>query len=95
VWRMALPLATRKKAQDFIVSFGKTGEEKQMLIEMNNLTGFRKSSNLQLVPIADLEMFNARQRLTNDKQLSAEDRAQKIEEAIRRGTKLEMLLKRV
>jgi phosphonate transport system substrate-binding protein len=95
VWRMALPLATRKKAQDFIVSFGKTGEEKQMLIEMNNLTGFRKSSNLQLVPIADLEMFNARQRLTNDKQLSAEDRAQKIEEAIKRGTKLEMLLKRV
>jgi phosphonate transport system substrate-binding protein len=95
VWRLALPLATRKKAQDFIVSFGKTGEEKQMLREMNNLTGFRKSSNLQLVPIADLEMFNARQRLTNDKQLSSEDRAQKIEEAIRRGTKLEMLLKRV
>jgi phosphonate transport system substrate-binding protein len=50
---------------------------------------------LQLVPIADLEMFNARQRLSNDKQLSSEDRAQKIEEAIRRGTKLEMLLKRV
>ncbi len=95
VWRLALPLATRKKAQDFIVSFGKTGEEKQMLREMNNLTGFRKSSNLQLVPIADLEMFNARQRLTNDKQMSPEERAQKIEEAIRRGTKLEMLLKRV
>ncbi len=95
VWRMALPLATRKKAQDFIVSFGKTGEEKQMLREMNNLTGFRKSSNLQLVPIADLEMFNARQRLINDKQLSPEDRAQKIEEVIKRGTRLEFLLKRV
>ncbi len=95
VWRLALPLATRKKAQDFIVSFGKTGEEKQMLRDMNNLTGFRKSSNLQLAPIADLEMFNTRQRLTNDKQLNPEERAQKIDEAIRRGTKLEMLLKRV
>jgi phosphonate transport system substrate-binding protein len=95
IWRLALPLATRKKAQDFIVSFGKTGEEKQMLREMNNLTGFRKSSNLQLVPIADLEMFNARQRLVNDKQLSAEERSQKIEEVIKRGTRLEMLLKRV
>lgn len=95
VWRLALPVATRKKAQDFIVSFGKTGEEKQMLREMNNLTGFRKSSNLQLVPIADLEMFNARQRLVNDKQLSADERAQKIEEVIKRGTRLELLLKRV
>jgi phosphonate transport system substrate-binding protein len=95
VWRLALPLATRKKAQDFIVSFGKTGEEKQMLREMNNLTGFRKSSNLQLVPIADLEMFNARQRLVNDKNLSTEERAKKIEEVIKRGTRLEFLLKRV
>jgi phosphonate transport system substrate-binding protein len=95
VWRLALPLATRKKAQDFIVAFGKTGEEKQMLREMNNLTGFRKSSNLQLVPIADLEMFNARQRLINDKQLTAEERSQKIEEVIKRGTRLEFLLKRV
>jgi phosphonate transport system substrate-binding protein len=95
VWRLSLPLATRKKAQDFLVSFGKTGEEKQMLRDMNNLTGFRKSSNLQLVPIADLEMFNARQRLVNDKQLSLEERNQKIEEVIKRGTRLELLLKRV
>jgi phosphonate transport system substrate-binding protein len=95
VWRLALPVATRKKAQDFIVSFGKTGEEQQMLREMNNLTGFRKSSNLQLVPIADLEMFNARQRLVNDTKLSSEERSQKIDEVIKRGTRLEFLLKRV
>jgi phosphonate transport system substrate-binding protein len=95
VWRLALPLATRKKAQDFIVSFGKTGEEKQMLIEMNNLTSFRKSSNLQLVPIADLEMFNARQRVVNDTKLSPEERAAKIDEIIKRGTKLEYFLKRL
>jgi phosphonate transport system substrate-binding protein len=95
VWRLALPSATRKKAQDFIISFGRTGEEKEMLRDMNNLTGFRKSSNLQLVPIADLEMFNARQRLVNDKQLSNDERTQKIEEVIKRGTRLEMLLKRV
>lgn len=95
VWRLSLPLATRKRAQNFIVAFGTTGEEKQMLREMNNLTGFRKSSNLQLVPIADLEMFNARQRLVNDKQLSNEERNQKIEAVIKRGTRLEFLLKRV
>lgn len=95
IWRLALPIATRKKAQDFIVSFGKTGEEKQMLRDMNNLTGFRKSSNLQLVPIADLEMFNARQRLVNDKNLTAEERTNKIDEIIKRGTRLEFLLKRV
>jgi phosphonate transport system substrate-binding protein len=95
VWRLTLPLATRKKAQDFIVSFGQTDAERQTLQDMNNLTGFRKSSNLQLVPIADLEMFNARQRLMNDPQLSAQDRTQKIDEIIKRSTRLEFLLKRV
>lgn len=55
-----------------------------MLREMNNLTGFRKSSNLQLVSIAHLEMFNACQRLTNDKPMSAEEHTQKIGEVLKR-----------
>jgi hypothetical protein len=40
-------------------------------------------------------MFNARQRLVNDKNLTAEERTNKIDEIIKRGTRLEFLLKRV
>jgi phosphonate transport system substrate-binding protein len=93
VWRLALPIDLRKKVQDFIVAFGKDDEEKAILKDMNNLTAFRKSGNSQLLNVADIEGFNARQRLINDTTLSAAERATKIEEVIKRGSKLEFLLK--
>jgi phosphonate transport system substrate-binding protein len=93
VWRLALPLEFRKKVQDFVVNFGKDDAEKAILKDMNNLTSFRRSGNSQLLNVADIEGFNARQRLINDAALSAEDRARKIEEVIKRGSKLEFLLK--
>jgi phosphonate transport system substrate-binding protein len=93
VWCLALPVDFRKKVQDFIVAFGKDDEEKAILKDMNNLTAFRKSGNSQLLNVADIEGFNARQRLINDTTLSAAERATKIEEVIKRGSKLEFLLK--
>lgn len=93
VWRLALPLDFRKKVQEFIMTYGKDDEEKAVLKDMNNLTSFRRSGNSQLLNVADIEGFNARQRLINDTALSAEDRASKIEEVIKRSSKLEFLLK--
>jgi hypothetical protein len=49
--------------------------------------GFRKSSNAQLVMVADVEMFNARQRIINDTKLPADERVAKVDEAIKRGTR--------
>lgn len=95
VWRKSTSAVDRKKAQEFIVNFGRSAEERTFLKEMNNLTGLRKSSNMQLVPIADLEMFNARQRVMNDSKLTPDERTARIEEIIKRGSKLEFLLKRV
>ncbi len=93
VWRLALPLEFRKKVQDFIVSYGKNDEEKAVLKDMNNLTSFRRSGNSQLLNVADIEGFNARQRLVNDASLNAPERASKMEEVIKRGSRLEFLLK--
>ena len=45
------------------------------------------SRNAQLVMVADVEMFNARQRIINDTKTPAEERAAKVEEAIKRGTR--------
>ena len=95
LWRLAVPAALRKKVQDFCTNYGQTPAEKAVLKEMNNLTGFRKSSNKQLVTIADLEMFNARQSIVNDSKLSPDEREAKIQAVIKRGTKLELMLKRV
>lgn len=93
VWRLALPLGLRKSVQSFVLGFGKDEQERRILREMNNLSGFRKSGNSRLLTIADIEGFNARQRLVNDVSLSAEERAAKLEAVLQRGTRLEFLLK--
>jgi phosphonate transport system substrate-binding protein len=93
VWRLALPLEFRLKVQSFIMDYGKDDTEKAILKDMNNLTSFRKSGNSQLLNVADIEGFNARQRLVNDTSLNTEERAAKMEEVLKRGSKLEFLLK--
>jgi phosphonate transport system substrate-binding protein len=95
VWRTALPLDFRRKVQNFVVNYGKNDEEKAILMGMNELTNFRKSTNAQLVNIADIEGYNARQRLINDKTLSPEERDSKINEVLKRSSKLEFQLKQI
>lgn len=94
VWRNALSAESKRRIRNFVVNFGSGGaDEKQILEGVNSLSRFRPSSNLQLVPIADLEMFKARQAINNDKQLTAAERAQRIDEVIRRGSRIELRLK--
>jgi phosphonate transport system substrate-binding protein len=94
LWRNELPAALKQKIANFTFAFGSRGDdEKAVLWNINKLTAWRKSSNRQLVTVADLEMFNARQRIMNDPQLSAEQRLQKVDEVTRRGSRLELMLK--
>ena len=95
IWRNDLPLALQRKVGNFVWGFGaKDDEEKSILWNINKLTAFRKSSNRQLVTIADVEMFNARQRIMNDARLSVDERVARVDEVTRRGSRLELMLKR-
>jgi len=94
VWRRDLPAQVKHQLAAFVEHFGaKDDEEKGILWNINKLTGWRASTNRQLIPIADLEMFNARQRIMNDLKLSADERLQQVDEVTRRGSKLELMLK--
>jgi phosphonate transport system substrate-binding protein len=94
VWSDSLPSSLKGRIAAFTERFGATDpEEKGILWNIDKLTGFRKSTNRQLVTIADIEMFTARQRIINDTGLSAEARLQRVEEVTRRGSKIEMMLK--
>ncbi len=94
VWHQALPVGFKKKLSAFVTSFGASDpEEKAILLQMNGLLRLRPSSNLQLVPIADLEMFKARQAIVIDEGLSPEERAKRLNEAIQRGSLMELKLK--
>ena len=94
VWSDSLPSSLKGRIAAFTERFGAIDpEEKGILWNIDKLTGFRKSTNRQLVTIADIEMFTARQRIINDAGLSGEARLQKVEEVTRRGSKIEMMLK--
>lgn len=93
VWRNDLAPAIKQQVAAFAERFGKDDEEKGILWSINKLTGWRSSTNRQLIPIADVEMFNARQRIMNDATLSAEERVRQVDEVTRRGSKLELLIR--
>jgi phosphonate transport system substrate-binding protein len=94
LWKTSLPADLRRRILQFTVSFGgNDAEQLRILDKINHLTGFRQSSNRQLVSVADIEMFKARQAINNDASLAPPERARRIDEVIRRGSRLDLLLK--
>jgi phosphonate transport system substrate-binding protein len=94
IWSNDLPVALKDKVAAFLIKFGATSEEeKAILVAINRVTSFRRTSNRQLLSIADLEMFNTRQRIMNDPKLTEEERQTRIDAASKRGSKLELMLK--
>lgn len=94
LWKTSLGAESKKRIKTFVMNFGAANaEEKKILLAVNGLSRFRPSSNRQLVPVANLEMFKTRQSINNDKSLSDAQRLRKINEAIERGSRLELRLK--
>ncbi len=79
VWRKDLDPAVKAKLKGFILNYAKTDEqEKTILKNIYNYGGFRESSNEQLVPIRQLELFKDRSKIENDAALDAATRARQI-----------------
>ena len=81
VWRKDLDPAIKAKLKDFILSYGKAdAAEKAVLKNIYNYTGFRDSSNAQLIPIRQLENFKDRVKVESDATISADDKQKKLAE---------------
>ncbi len=80
VWRKDLDPAVKAKIKGFMLTYGKLDAEKDILKNMLNYAGFRESTNDQLIPIRQLELFKDRRKVENDEQYSAEDKARMIGE---------------
>lgn len=78
VIRKDLPEASKKKIQDFFYAYGATPEEKDNLMKLNKLAGFRPSTNAQLTPIRQLELFKERNKLEADAGLAAAEKQAKL-----------------
>jgi phosphonate transport system substrate-binding protein len=79
VWRKDLDEPTRKLVRDFLFSYGKDAREKAILANIE-YSGFRASTNAQLVPIRQIELARERARVDADTTLSAEDKAKKLKD---------------
>jgi phosphonate transport system substrate-binding protein len=80
VWRKDLPADLKKKIQDFVVGYGKDDREKEILKNMYRLAGFKVSTDAQLLPIRQLELFKERKKFENDENMSAVDKKAKLAE---------------
>lgn len=80
VWRKDLPADVKKKVLDFTVGYGKNEREKEILKNMYRLAGFKPSSDAQLLPIRQLELFKDRSKFENDANMSATDKQAKLAE---------------
>ncbi|HET7728494.1 MAG TPA: phosphonate ABC transporter substrate-binding protein [Usitatibacter sp.] len=80
VWRKDLPPDVKAKIKAFIVGYGKDEREKEILKGMQQIAGFRESTDAQLIPIRQLELAKDRAKAQSDTTLSPEQKAAKIKE---------------
>jgi len=79
VWRKDLDDNTKKLVRDFMLSYGKDAREKAILATID-YSGFRASSNAQLIPIRQIELARTRATVEADTTLGAEDKAKKLQD---------------
>jgi phosphonate transport system substrate-binding protein len=80
VWRKDLPSDVKKKVQDFVTGYGKNEREKEILKNMYRLAGFKASTDAQLIPIRQLELFKDRVKFESDANMSAAEKQTKLAE---------------
>lgn len=87
VWRRNMPQETKEKLLYFFITYGRTGTREEIARQRAVLAGmsdgwgpFLASSDLQLLPIRQLELFRNRVRAETDGTLSADEKKAKLDE---------------
>ncbi len=79
VWRKDLDQQTKDKIRKFVLEYAKNNPaEKQVLKNIYNYAGFRASTDAQLNPIRQLELFKDRQKVEADASLTDADKKKKL-----------------
>lgn len=78
VWRKDLSPEIKAKVRSFLLGYGKDEREKVVLKNIYNYGGFKASSDLQLVPIRQLELFKDRRKVEANAALNASERATQL-----------------
>jgi phosphonate transport system substrate-binding protein len=89
VMRRDLPEETKAKLKDFFYNYAKTDErEKAIVMQISKLAGFKESSDRQLLPIRQLDLFGQRNKIEADATLSDTDKRARLADIDKRLTAL-------
>jgi len=81
VWRTDLDKDTKEKLKKFVFNYAKSNpEEKAVLKNIYNYGGFRPSTNAQLNPIRQLELFKDLRKVESDTTISDAEKDKKVAE---------------
>lgn len=86
VWRQDLPQEMKTKVKEFFLAYGKTGSNvavEQAVLKKLMLGGFQDSSNAQLKPIRQLELFKEKVKLEADAEMKADEKKAKLDNITR------------
>lgn len=76
-----MPDATKTKIKDFFYNYAKTdAREKEIVMKISKLAGFKPSTNAQLTPIRQLDLFGKRNRIEGDATLADADKKTRLAE---------------
>jgi phosphonate transport system substrate-binding protein len=80
VYRKDLPDATKAKIKDFFVNYGKGDAHEKEVLAALKWSGFKESSNAQLLPIRELDLFTKRTKIESDANMSPAEKQTKMAE---------------
>ena len=76
-----MPDATKTKIKDFFYNYAKTDpREKEIVMKISKLAGFKPSTNAQLTPIRQLDLFGKRNKIEGDATLADADKKTRLAE---------------
>lgn len=74
-----LPEATKTKLRNFFYNYAKTdAREKEVVMKISKLSGFKPSSDKQLTPIRQLDLFGQRNKIESDSALADTDKKTRL-----------------
>jgi phosphonate transport system substrate-binding protein len=94
LYRQDLSPSTRKALERFFYTYGKSDAEKAVLKDARQIMGFIRSSNLQLVQVADIQLFQEQQSLMQDDSIPSEKKTEMYEAIFQKYGDLQKLLQR-
>lgn len=87
VWRNDLAPETKKKVKEFFLAYSKTGpnaEQEKEILKKLTFGGIQDSSNAQLKPIRQLELFKQKKKVEDDSAMKAEEKKAMLDDINRK-----------